>query len=75
MVPENGVPASCLRGAVILTAVFDSLRSQDGGVPCAGCGRSYTGTTSSSGSTSVFSMLSMAISVPVNELGQLPHAP
>ena len=34
-----------------------------------------TAITSSSGSTSCFNMLSIAISVPVRELGQLPHAP
>ena len=34
-----------------------------------------TAITSSSGSTSCFNMLSIAINVPVRELGQLPHAP
>jgi hypothetical protein len=35
----------------------------------------YTAITSRSGSTSCFSIPSIAINVPVNELGQLPQAP
>ena len=36
---------------------------------------SYTAITSRSGSTSCFNIPSIAINVPVKELGQLPQAP